>query len=203
MKKLIFTLMLGLAGIGAANAQLTETFDNNQWGWTEQMTDLGKVYIVEGVLRFETHTRTDIEWEKIAENLSSHAYLPIDPKDGFTITFDANVDKIADDKYFGIILDYTDDMNYMIFMMRRNWAYLVRIKEGKMTNLWKNMFHLPKQKKARLDVQIQYSGGDMEFRVDDVMALKVRYAPIESNGFGFFAFGNTKVDFDNVEIKPY
>lgn len=196
-------LLLGVLGTTTASAQLTETFDSNQWGWTEQMTDLGKVFIVEGVLRFDTHTRTDIEYSKIAETLSSHAYLPMDPKDGFTITFDANVAKIDDDKYFGIILDYIDDMNCMFFMMRRNWAYLVRIKEGRVSNMWKNQFHLPKQKKARLDVQISYLGGDMEFRVDDVMALKVRYAPIESNGFGFFAFGNTKVDFDNVEIKPF
>lgn len=202
MKKLI-SILLSAVAMFTASAQMSETFDNNSWGWTEQMTNFGKVYIVEGVLRFETNTPTDIEFAKVAETLSSHAYLPMDPKDGFTITCNAIVDKIADDKYFGIILDYIDDMNCMFFIMRQNWAYLYRIKEGRITNQWKNQFHLPKQKKARLDIKITYSGGDMEFRVDDIMALKVRYAPIESNGFGFFAFGKTKVDFDNVEILPY
>jgi hypothetical protein len=37
--------------------------------------------------------------------------------------------------------------------------------------------------------------------VNDIQALKCRYSPIESNGFGFFALGKGKVDFDNVEIK--
>lgn len=183
-----------------SKAQLKETFDSNSWQWTEQSSNLGKVYIVDGVLRFDTNTNTNIDIQKVAENVSSHAYLPFDPTTGFTITCEALVDKVRDDKYFGIIMDYMDDMNFMCFTMSQNWAYLYKISEGRITRKWAGQIHLPKQKKASIDIKIVYSGGDLEIRVDDIQAIHAKYAPIESNGFGFFAFGKTKVDFDNIEV---
>lgn len=200
MKNLILFLFAMTLATLSANAQMKETFDSNSWQWTEQSTNLGKVYIVDGVLRFDTNTATNIDVQKVAENVSSHAYLPFDPTAGFTITCEAKVDKVGDDKYFGVIMDYMDDMNFMCFTMSQNWAYLYKITEGKITRKWAGQLHLPKQKKAILDIKITYSGGDLEIRVDDIQAIHAKYAPIESNGFGFFAFGKTKVDFDNVEI---
>lgn len=200
MKKYIIFLMVSVCSIINLQAQLKETFDSNSWQWTEQSTNLGKVYIVDGVLRFDTNTSTDINIQQVAEHVSSHAYLPFDPTSGFTITCEAKVDKIGDNKYFGIIMDYMDDLNFMCFNMSQNWAYLYKVTEGRITRKWAGQLHLPKQKKATLDIKIVYSGGDLEIRVDDIQAIHAKYAPIESNGFGFFAFGKTKVDFDNVEI---
>ena len=200
MKKLfLFVFITTLCALGM-DAQLKETFDNNSWQWTEQSTNLGKVYIVDGVLRFDVNTTTTIDVQKVAEHVSSHAYLPFDPTSGFIIKVDAKVDKVGEDKYFGVILDYMDDMNFMCFTVSQNWAYLYKVTEGRITRKWAGQMHLPKQKKAILDIKITYSGGDLEIRVDDIQAIHAKYAPIESNGFGFFAFGKTKVDFDNVEI---
>lgn len=199
-QKIIILLWVAMFLSMGIHAQQKETFDNNSWQWSEQMSDAGKVYIIDGVMRLETNTKTDIALEQVADLVSTHAYLPMDPTSGFTITCDAKVDKIADDKYFGIILDYMDNMNFMCFTMSSNWAYLYKITDGKITRKWKGQLHLPKQKKATLDIKIVYSGGDLEIRVDDIQAIHAKYAPIESNGFGFFAFGKTKVDFDNVEI---
>lgn len=201
MKKILVIIFASLLSFIELSAQLKETFDSNSWQWTEQSSDLGKVYIIDGVLRFDTNTKTDIEVSKVAENVSSHAYLSFDPTSGFTITLEALVDKIRDDKYFGIIMDYMDDMNFMCFTISQNWAYLYKISEGKITRKWAGQLHLPKQKEASLDIKIMYSGGDLEIRVDDIQAIHAKYAPIESNGFGFFAFGKTKVDFDNIEIS--
>ncbi|MDE6339711.1 MAG: hypothetical protein K2K97_07995 [Muribaculaceae bacterium] len=200
MKKILFFVMLCVLGTLSTSAQLKETFDSNSWQWTEQSTNMGKVYIVDGVLRFDTNTATNIDVQKVAENVSSHAYLPFDPISGFTITCEAKIDKVGEDKYFGVIMDYMDDMNFMCFTMSQNWAYLYKVTEGRITRKWAGQLHLPKQKKASLDIKIVYSGGDLEIRVDDIQAIHAKYAPIESNGFGFFAFGKTKVDFDNVEI---
>lgn len=200
MNKIFLTIIFIIAVIANVSAQLKETFDSNSWQWTEQSSKLGKVYIVDGVLRFETDTNTDIEPSKVAEHVSSHAYLPLDPADGFTITCEALVDKVKDDKYFGVILDYLDDMNFMCFTMTQNWAYLYKVSEGNIVRKWAGQLHLPKQKKASIEIKIIYKGADLEIRVDDTQAIHAKYAPIESNGFGFFAFGKTKVDFDNVEI---
>ena len=200
MRRRILFLAIAVFSFISAVAQLKESFDSNSWQWTEQSTNLGKVYIVDGVLRFETNTSTNIVVQKVAENVSSHAYLPFDPSAGFTITCEAKVDKVGDDKYFGVIMDYMDDMNFMCFTMSQNWAYLYKVTEGRITRKWAGQLHLPKQKKASIDIKIVYIGGDLEIRVDDIQAIHAKYAPIESNGFGFFAFGKTKVDFDNVEI---
>lgn len=200
MKKL-FLILLAMVSIAVSEAaELKETFDSNSWGWTEQSRDEGKVYIVDGVLRFQIDTDTGAKFEEIAENFSSHAYLPIDPKKGFTITCDAVVNKISDDKYFGVMLDYHDDMNFIAFFMKKNWAYLYKIEKGQWVNKWKGQLHLPKQKKAKLDIKIEYQNRDLKIRVNDMPAIDARDIDINYNGFGFFAVGDIKVDFDNVEI---
>lgn len=198
MKKYLLIITL-LTAIGV-NAQLKEEFDSNNWQWTEYSTNLGKAYIINGVMRLESDTKADLTWEEVVGTVATHSFLPMDPTTGFTIKCDALVDKIDDNKPFGIILDYIDDMNCLIFVMKEDAAYLLKMKEGKIVGKQRNQFKLPKQKKAQLDVEIDYRGGELEFRVNDIQALKAKYVPIESNGFGFFAFGKSKVDFDNVEI---
>jgi hypothetical protein len=164
------------------------------------VTDDGKVYIVDGVLRFDTNSRSDLKYSELAETLSSHAYLPLDYNKPFKITCDALVDKVSENKHFGIMLSYKDDMNYMFFMLSQNWALLGKVTNGNLTNKWKGQMHLPKQKKANLSIEINYRNGDLEIRVDDIQAIHVYDTLIESRGFGFFAYGKTKVDFDNVEV---
>ena len=133
MKKHIILIVLALGAALNMAAQIKETFDSNSWQWTEQVSDFGKVYIIDGVLRFDTNTNINIPIQQVAEYVSSHAYLPMDPSAGFVISCDANVDKIDDDKYFGIIMDYEDDMNFMLFTMSKNWAYWYKITEGRIT----------------------------------------------------------------------
>ena len=58
--KNIILLLSAMACTGTAAAQQEETFDNNSWQWTESMSDAGKVYIVDGVMRLETDTPTSI-----------------------------------------------------------------------------------------------------------------------------------------------
>lgn len=102
---------------------------------------------------------------------------------------------------FGIILDYVDDMNCLVFMIKGDCAWLYKMKEGRIVGQQKNQFKLQKEKKStNLDIYVIYQGGELEFRVNDVQALMYKYVPITSNGFGFFAFRKCKVDFDDVEI---
>lgn len=199
MKRFVF-LLLFVCAISTLRAQLIENFDSNNWQWTEYSTSLGKAYIVDGVMRLDSDTKSDLTWEEVVGTVATHSFLPMDPTKGFTIKCDALVEKIDDNKPFGIILDYKDDMNCLIFLMKEDAAYLLKMKEGKIVGKQRNQFKLPKQKKAQLDIEIDYKGGELEFRVNDIQALQCRYVPIESNGFGFFAFGKSKVDFDNLEI---
>lgn len=200
MKKFIIIFIWGLF-MSPMKAQLVETFDSNNWQWTEYSTSLGRAYIIDGVMRLESDTKTDMAWVDVVRSVATHSFLPMDPTQGFTIKCDALVEKIDNSKLFGIILDYKDDMNCIIFVLKEDAAFLFKLKEGKLVGSQRNQFKLPKQKKARLDISIQYLGGELEFRVNDIQALLCRYVPIESNGFGFFVFGKAKVDFDNVTIE--
>lgn len=201
-KRLIVFFTLIAAFSASAFSQVKETFDSNSWQWTEYSEDLGRAYIIEGVMRLES--KSDDKDTAIADmvgNVATHSFLPMDPEKGFDIKCVATVEKFEGKKQFGIILDYIDDMNCLVFMIKGDCAWLYKLKEGKIVGQQKNQFKLQKGKKlTNLDIQVVYLGGELEFRVNDVQALLCKYVPITSNGFGFFAFGKCKVDFDDVEI---
>lgn len=182
--------------------QMKETFDSNSWQWTEYSTNLGKAYIIDGVMRLESKSADDdATLSDMVANVATHAFLPVDPEKGFDIKCAATVEKFEGKKQFGVILDYLDDMNCLVFMIKGDCAWLYKMKEGKIIGQQKNQFKLIRGKKTtRIDLEIIYIGGELEFRVNDVQALMCKYVPISSNGFGFFAYGKCKVDFDDVEI---
>lgn len=203
MKKLLFLFAFVFGMFTIANAQVKETFDSNSWQWTEYSTDMGRAYIVEGVMRLESKSDNynDTSFKDMVGTVATHSYLPMDPAKGFDLKCTATIEKFEGKKTFGIILDYVDDMNCLVFMIKGDCAWLYKMKEGKIVGEQKNQFKLQKGKKStNLDIQVIYQGGELEFRVNDVQALMCKYVPITSNGFGFFAFGKCKVDFDDVEI---
>lgn len=203
MKQRLFVLLTLIATIAAsAYSQVKETFDSNSWQWTEYSADLGKAYIIDGVMRLESKSAdSNTPLADMVANVATHSFLPMDPAKGFDIKCVATVEKFEGKKQFGIILDYVDDLNCLVFMIKGDCAWLYKMKEGKIVGQQKNQFKLQKGKKmTNLDIEIIYMGGELEFRVNDVQALLCKYVPITSNGFGFFAFGKCKVDFDDVEI---
>ena len=202
MKKIIIAAALAAVCSLASSGQIRETFDSNSWQWTEYSANLGKAYIIDGVMRLEIKSDNEnTTYAEMVGNVATHAYLPMDPEKGFEIKCEATVEKFEGKKQFGLILDYIDDMNCLIFMIKGDFAYLYKMKEGKIVGQQRNQFKLQRgKKKTAIDMMVTYLGGELEFRVNDVQALKCKYVPITSNGFGFFAFGKCKVDFDEVEI---
>lgn len=203
MKKLLFLLAFVFGMITIAHAQVKETFDSNSWQWTEYSTDMGRAYIIDGVMRLESKSDNynNTSFKDMVGNVATHSFLPMDPVKGFDLKCTATLEKFEGKKMFGIILDYVDDMNCLLFMIKGDCAWLYKMKEGKIIGESKNQFKLQKGKKStNLDIEVIYQGGELEFRVNDVQALMCKYVPITSNGFGFFAFGKCKVDFDDVEI---
>lgn len=199
-----FLLLTALVAMTATSAfaQVKETFDSNSWQWTEYSADMGRAYIIEGVMRLESKSdKNDVTLDEMVGSVATHSFLPMDPAKGFDLKCTATLEKFEGKKSFGIILDYIDDMNCIVFMIKGDCAWLYKMKEGKIVGQQKNQFKLQKGKKnTSLDIQVTYMGGELEFRVNDVQALLCKYVPITSNGFGFFAFGKCKVDFDDVEI---
>lgn len=199
MKKVILFIFCAMALV--ANAQMTETFDSNSWGWTEYSGNEGDAVIKDGVLHLESKKDKANDVQDVLDGICSVAYVPVDPTKGFKLNCEAFMDKVDYDKSFGIVLDYEDDWNCIILLVKRDNAYFYRIKDGKVTRYMRSQFKLGKQKKASLDINVKYIDGQLELRVNDIQALKARVSDINSNGIGFFAFGKVKVDFDNVTIS--
>ena len=202
MKKLSIILAFVFGMITIANAQVKENFDSNSWQWTEYSADMGRAYIIDGVMRLESKSdNNNISLAEKVGSVATHSFLPMDPAKGFSLKCTATLEKFEGKKMFGVILDYVDDMNCLVFQINGDCAWLYKMKEGKIVGQQKNQFKLQKGKKStNLDMEVIYQGGELEFRVNDVQALICKYVPITSNGFGFFAFGKCKVDFDDVEI---
>ena len=203
MKKLLIFFAFAFGLIAIAHAQVKETFDSNSWQWTEYSADLGRAYIIDGVMRLESKSSNydKIPLEEMVGSVATHSFLPMDPTKGFNLKFTAILEKFEGEKMFGIILDYIDDMNCSVLMIKGDCAWLYKMKEGKIIGRQKNQFKLQKGgKKTNLDIEVIYQMGELEFRINDVQALMCKYVSITSNGFGFFAFGKCKVDFDDVEI---
>lgn len=202
MKKLILSLFLILPWF--ASAQLTETFDSNSWGWSEYSDDdKGEAIIINGVLHLESKRESVDRTNDILNGICSMAYAPIDVQKGFRLSCEALIDKVDYDKTFGLVLDYRDDWNCILLLIRRDNAYYYRIHEGKVVSYLHRQFKLGKQKKAALDINLKYIDGNLELRVNDISAFngEIRNVKIDSNGIGFFAFGKVKVDFDNVTVS--
>lgn len=205
MKKITLLAILFVSSI-VAFGQTKETFDSNSWGWTEYSGDKGEAIIMNGVLHLESKRDKLNDIKDIVNGICSTAYAPIDPQKGFKMTCEATVEKVDYEKTFGIVLDYKDDWNCIILLIRRDNAQFFRLREGKVVSYTERQFKLGKQKKAALDISVKYIDGNLELRVNDINAFgtEIRNVIIESNGIGFFAFGKVEVDFDNVTVSdPY
>lgn len=191
-------LLLPLVGF----SQTTENFDSNSWGWSEYSGDSGDAIIMNGVLHLESKRDRVNDIQDVVNGICSIAYAPIDPQKGFKLTCEALIDKVDYDKTFGIVLDYQDDWNCIILLIKRDNAYYYRVREGKVVGFLHRQFKLGKQKKAALDISVRYIDNNLELRVNDINAFgtEIRNVQIDSNGIGFFAFGKVKVDFDNVTV---
>ena len=148
MKKIIIAAALAAVCSLASSGQIRETFDSNSWQWTEYSANLGKAYIIDGVMRLESKSDNEnTTYAEMVGNVATHAYLPMDPEKGFEIKCEATVEKFEGKKQFGLILDYIDDMNCLIFMIKGDFAYLYKMKEGKIVGQQRNQFKLQRGKK--------------------------------------------------------
>ena len=199
MKKYLFSILLSMLFI-TGKAQLTETFDSNSWGWAEYSGNKGDAVIMNGVLHMES--KQDVNSiQDILNGIFSVAYAPLDTSKGFLLTFDASINKVDYDKTFGIVLDYSDDWNCIILLIKRDNAYYYQLREGRVVGSMHRQFKFGKQKKASVDISVKYIDSKLELRVNDVFALEKRNVIINNSGIGFFAYGKVKVDFDNVTVS--
>ncbi len=183
----------------------TENFESNSWGWTETSSKDGEAIIKEGVFHLEGKKAGGVSlWglgtTKEPSFIESHCYAAFDPTKNFEIKCSATVKKISDNGNFGLMLDYLDDGNFIVFMVKDDEAWLVRYKNYEIVGRIRNSLKQKGKKHVSLDISVKSTFQKLQFFVNGMMAVESRYLPITSTGIGFYVSGSQMVDFDNVEI---
>lgn len=191
MKKVFF--ILGLAAVSALSLDaqsFKETFDTNSMGWTEESGSRGEAVVKDGVMHIASK----------GGSIITQCYGGFDFQKNFEIRCTADVKKIDDDNWIGILIDYMDDYNFMMFGIDENYAYFRQMRDGAWVGQVKRPLKVKEKKGAKFNLAIRSTYNRIEFLVNDMLAVDLRYRTLISNGIGLYAGGETEVNFDDFEI---
>jgi hypothetical protein len=183
--------------IPSLKAQIMEDdFETNQYGWTESVGNRGIAVIRDGVLHMESK----------AKPLTSTCYGSFDINKPFILQVEALAKKIDNDKIFGILLDYEDDQNYILFYICEDEANLEVVRENKVIGRKQEALKLRKGKKVGIEFEVEYNLNELVYKVNGVRAMTYRRRVarneflLGTSGIGFFARDGQVIDFDNLKV---
>lgn len=198
MRHKMFLLGAMLLVSGYSCAQMMDDFSSNQLGWSEISSKRGKAGVINGVLHLETKAPGHV--------VTSTCYAPFDFNKPFVLTCDALAKKVDDDRVFGILLDYEDDNNYILFYMCEGEARLERYVEGRLAAKKFELLKLQSGRRVGIEFEVDYNLTELVFKVNGVksMSYRRRLAKDEymlgTSGIGFLARDGQVIDFDNLKI---
>ena len=174
---------------------MDDDFESNQYNWSELSSSRGKALIQDGVMHLESDSKFVL----------STCYAPFDVNKPFVLSVEALAKKISSINVFGILLDYEDEQNYILFYISDDEAKLEITKENKIVGYKEEALKLRKGKKVGIDFEVEYNLNELIFKVNGVraMAYRRRIAKddflLGTSGIGFYARKGT-IDFDNLKI---
>ena len=200
MKKLFILVFMMLFGYEAVQAQVMEDdFESNHYNWSEISSNRGLAVIKDGVLHLESYATGN------SKSVMSTCYAPFEINKPFVMTVEALANKIGNNKLFGILLDYEDEHNYILFYVDNDEAKLEVWKENKLIGYKEESLKLRKGKKVGIDFEVEYNLNELVFKVNGVRAMAYRRRIskddflLGTSGIGFYARKGT-IDFDNLKI---
>lgn len=196
IKKLAICILSLFMGYPLYAQVMEDDFETNQYGWTETMGKRGLAVIRDGVIHLESK----------GNPLTSTCYVPFDINKPFILSVEALAKKIDDDKIFGILLDYEDDQNYILFYICEGEANLEVCRENVVVGRKKEALKLSKGKHVGVEFEVEYNLNELVFKVNGVRAMNYRRRVAKddfllgTSGIGFFAREGQVIDFDNLKI---
>lgn len=194
MKKTLLFLLLTSLNLGAIAQKfaLKDTFDSNANGWTEIIDKKGETTIVDGTLRIKS--------KKADGFYESHFFSDMDVLHNFEVKCEVKVKSINEDSNFGLILNYIDDGNFILFAISEGNAKLVKYEDGRQIGSISNSIKLKASRKAVVELVVKNTFQKLIFEVNGMKAIEARFVPLTSSGIGFYVYGDQTVSFDNLEI---
>jgi len=173
----------------AQRIKIIEDFESNTLGWTEILDNKGQAIISEGVMQIESKGDLYI----------STAWTDLDPNVPFEITVDVKVRRLDGSRTFGIILDYLDNSQYILLLVKEGNARFIR-KKGDYEGYISNSIKLERGWKEDVKLGVKYQMWKLIFEVNEIFALEARYVEMTSSGIGLYVEGRQKIKFDNFTI---
>ncbi len=196
MKKLLIILFVAIFLNGTVFSQVMEDdFESNQYGWTERSNSKYKALVKDGVLHLESESKTAM----------STCYAPIDINKPFQLKVEALAKRFSFENYFGIILDYEDDQNFMVFYINKDEAKLEVWRHNQLIGLREGDLKLKRGNKVGIEFEIEYNLNELIFKVNSIQILTYRKRLskdefiLGTSGIGFCAKQGA-IDFDNLKV---
>lgn len=202
-----------LAAAITANAQsFVETFDANSLGWTESAgeSNSGTAIIDKGVMTIKS--KGDSKLTLLAANLNgsakgfentafeTHCYAPLDINKPFEIVANVKIDNLELDRQAGIIFNYRDFGNYYAFVFSKEAVSFLRFVDNRCVGSITQDIKWSGAVKGKLDQtwRLISENGELQFFVDDLEVMKVRYMPLDFTGIGFYTIGKQTLIIDDI-----
>lgn len=203
-----------------AQNSIKEDFEANSLEWTEYTYGNYTAQITKGNLRILSTrspylgTNEAVIVAQIIEALftppvpshyhrisESHCFAPIDVQKPFTIrALLKPTVQLSSDNSVGILFNYRDAANYYCIAVNQNGVRFCRYENGKLVGFEECPMIPKKMSNVMMSWELKKDGDFLLFSIEGTEYLKIRYAPMEYRGFGFFAFEGGALIVEEVEF---
>lgn len=213
MKRTFISLGIIVALAATSFAQsFTETFDANSLGWTESAgeSSSGTAIIDKGVMTIKS--KGDSKFMRLAANLNgyaksgentafeTHCYAPLDVKKSFEIIANVRMDNLDLERQAGMIFNYRDFGNYYAFVFNKESVSFLRFADNRCVGSITQDIKWGKAEKGKQEQtwKLVNDNGELQFFVNDMEIIKVKYMPLDFAGIGFYTIGKQTLVVEDV-----
>ena len=210
MKRRLFMVLVAVLTALTSNAQsIKETFDSNSLNWNEtaESNPEGNAIIDKGVLTITSNgiskfmaAMAGVNSNSFATYFTCFCYAPLNMQKSFKIKTNVTIGKLDDDKLAGLIFNYKDDGTFYAFVFNETNVRFLRYVDNRLVGQITQSVKWGKTRKIQQEWNLEYDGSTIQFAVNDLPILKVRYMPLEFAGFGYYTFGKQKLIVEDVEF---
>lgn len=211
--KRIIALCMGLFAYIYGSAQsFTETFDANSLGWTESAgeSNSGTAIIDKGVMTIKS--KGDSKFSRFAANMNgnakgtentafeTHCYAPLDVKKSFEIIANVKMDNLDLERQAGMIFNYRDFGNYYAFVFNKEAVTFMRFVDNRLVGIITQDVKWGKAEKGKQyqEWKLTNNGDELQFYIDNMEIMKIRYMPLDFSGVGFYTIGKQTLVVEDV-----
>ncbi len=209
MKKRFFMVLITALTVLTTNAQsIKENFDSNSLNWNETAVtnDAGNAIIDKGVLTITSNGVNKFMSAMLGAQVGDNTYFtcfcyaPLNMQKSFKVKSNVTIGKLDDDRLAGLIFNYKDDGTFYAFVFNETDVRFLRYVDNRLVGQITQCVKWGKTKKMQQEWNLEYDGSTIQFTVNDLPIMKVRYMPLEYAGFGYYTFGKQKLIVDDVEF---